>query len=161
MLRCGILLADTAKSLFDVWFVGDSLLADVFGTFAEIQEELLKRRNKEPQLYLHEYYNVKSFYELSKNGIQYRATRIVNAVVDAVNQTHRLPHFLIIMPDKDILAELDVFNYQVETILRQYVLWMVKQISMVIRRKKAELLDKKPGAIYAGDPVLIFVRMIR
>ena len=32
---------------------------------------------------------------------------------------------------------------------------------MIVRRKRADLLDRKPGAIYSGYPVLIFVRMIR
>ena len=89
------------------------------------------------------------------------AARITNSVTAALNQVHGLPHFLVIMPDKDILSAMNVFDEDIEPVLREYVNWMVRQISILVRRKKAELLDKKPGAIYAGDPVIIFTRMIR
>ena len=53
---------------------------------------------------------------------------------------------------------MDVFHPEICHLIRENVDWMVRQISMVVRRKKADLLDKKPGAIYAGYPVIVFVQ---
>ena len=120
-----------------------------------------KRSSAYTKTYLQEYYNIHSFYELTKASVTRISTRIVNSVISGVNQTHGLPRFLVIMPDKDLLCNMDVFHPEICHLIRENVDWMVRQISMVVRRKKADLLDKKPGAIYAGYPVIVFVRMIR
>ena len=74
---------------------------------------------------------------------------------------HRLPRFLIIALDKDLLSDLDVYNYKVDKMIRETTCWVVRQVELLIRRKKEEILDKKPGAIYSGDPTVIYVRMFR
>ena len=126
----------------------------------EMQEEALKIKSPACKTYLQEYYNIKAFYELGKNGVCHMATRIINLLIEAFNTMHKLPRFLVIMPDKDILSELNIFDLFVNATIREYVTWMVKQIAMLVRCKRAELLDKKPGVIYAGYPVIIFVQMI-
>ena len=141
--------------------MGDNFLADAHRMFAELCEESMKRSSAYTKTYLQEYYNTHSFYELAKVGVTRISTRIVNSVISGVNQTHGLPRFLVIMPDKDLLCDMDVFLPEICHLIWENVDWMVRQISMVVRRKKADLLDKKPGAIYAGYPVIVFVCMIR
>ena len=126
-----------------------------------MQEDSIRNNNHMSKTYLQEHYNIRSFHELGKTRIQNMAARITNSITAALNQVHGLPHFLVIVSDKDILSAMNVFDEDIEPVLRKYVNWMVRQISILVRRKKAELLDKKPGAIYAGDPVIIFTRMIR
>ena len=75
--------------------------------------------------------------------MRHMATRIINTLIHAFNTTNKLPR-------QDILSELDVFDPQIKDTIQEYVSWMVRQILIMVRRKKTDLLDKKPGAIYAG-----------
>ena len=67
----------------------------------------------------------------------------------------------MVMPDKDVIKDIDYSSEEAPKLVQVLVSWMVRQIDMLIRRKKAELLDKKPGGLYEGNPTIIFVRMIR
>ena len=93
--------------------------------------------------------------------MKFAATRIVNSVIKVVNSKNSLPHFLVVLVDKDLISEVDVFSEDAPEVIRAATNWMAKQINIIIHQKKVELLDKKPGALYAGDPVIIFTRMIR
>ena len=104
---------------------------------------------------MQEYYNVIPFN--IANAVPRTIARVVNNLVNALNEHDRLPKFILVMLDKDLLMDLDVFLPTVIADMKQTTNWLVRQIDMIIRRKKAELLDKKPGAVYTGDPRVIFV----
>ena len=132
----------------------------MFGTFSDWIEEA--RKNKSiAKLYLFEYYNTIPFYDKGPVGPEFTVTRVVNTLTEVINKKHALPQFLIIALDKDVIEDVDVFDKDAPILIEMAVDWLVKQISMTVRRKRAELLDKKPGAIYTGDPKIIFIQMIR
>ena len=86
---------------------------------------------------------------------------IFNAVIEAINRRPRLPRFLVITPDKDTLNDIDVYEDNVKKIIRDNVFWLIRQVDLILRRRKIELMDKKPGTIFSGDPKVILIRMIR
>ena len=152
--------ADLAPVLLDIWFVRDNFLADSFSKLSELTEEAIKDCSQD-KFYMQEYYNIHGCFELAQSGVQRVTARIINLLIAACNKFHKLPRFIVVMPDKDLLCDMDVFHHQVQEILKTNVDWMVRHISITIHRKKAELLDKKPGSLYAGHPAVIFIRMIR
>ena len=85
---------------------------------------------KLPQPYLLEFYNIKKFYNLSP-GVRVIA-RIINALIEAIDERQKLPRFLLVILDKDILADLDVYDPQIVRLIRQMVNWVVKQIQITI-----------------------------
>ena len=143
-----------------MWFIGDRTLTDVFNTFQatinEIEEDK-KRAKVKP--YLLEYYNIKKFTRADPNDLV--VTRVFNSLVDAINERKRFPRFLIVILDKDVINNADVFDDNILDFIRDSVNWLVKQIALFLKRKKIDILAKRPGAIYGDDPTVIFVRMIR
>ena len=67
----------------------------------------------------------------------------------------------MIIPDKDLISDIDVFEFGASRIITDVLQWMLKEINMFLCRKCLELLDKKPGAVAEDDPTVILVRMLR
>ena len=86
--------------------------------------------------------------------------RLLNSLTKAFNECHKLPRFLVIAMDVDLLSALDIFKCDIVQSIRQVTTWIVKQVNIMIRRKCIKLLSLKPGMIYGSDPTVIFVRMI-
>ena len=86
---------------------------------------------------------------------------IINSFIEALNEHDRLPRYLIIVPDKDLISDINVFEFGASKVVSDVLQWMLKEINMFIRWKRLELLDKKPGAIADDDPMVILVRMLR
>ena len=63
--------------------------------------------------------------------------------------------------DRHIISDIDIDGLDAIHMIRVLVNWLVKQVDVLLRRKKAELLDKKPGGLYEGHPTVIFVQMLR
>ena len=93
-------------------------------------------------------------------GTRYAAARIVNSLTHATNTVEHLPKFLLVLVDKDMFQEIDVFNEDTcGKIMEDLTKWMVRQISMIIWHKRLDLLEVRPGAIAGYATKIIFVRM--
>ena len=156
-----IIISDSVQALFDVWLVGDQFLQEAFSAWETIRFESQHDRKKTAPMYLQEYYNVLPFY--STDGEPRAVARIVNSLISGLNSRDRLPKYILMLIDRDILMDIDVLDDDddVPSTLYENICWVVKQVDMHIRRKKADLLEKKPGAVYTGDPKVVFIRMIR
>ena len=118
-----------------------------------------QRDNHLTPLYIHEYYNIVPCY--STSAVRHTIARIANAVIEELNKHDCLPKIMLIMLDADLLRDLDVFDDNSIKDMKTVTSWLMRQLNMIVRRRRASLLEKKPGAIYTGDPKMIFVRMIR
>ena len=110
--------------------------------------------------YLLQYYNIYNLYKTSSSGLCRAAARILNSLIDQLNKENRLPRFLVVIIDKDLVSDLNVFDGYAAQMVSDYTNWLVKQINTTVTRKKSELLDKCPGTVFSGDPKIIFVRML-
>ena len=91
-------------------------------------------------------------------------SRIINALIESVNEKDAiLPKYILVVIDKDIINDLpDVDGSNIHKVLSTITTWVVHQLSVVIHRKKVDLLEKKPGALTGlGGTSLIFVKMLR
>ena len=145
--------------MFNLWIVGDEALSGLENEFKTVRHAGEKDDEVIP-LYMNEYFNVKIFVQ-SKTSAEFASTRIINALIQVTNgKNARLPKYLIVMPDKNILEDFsDPENLKTKT-LQMSVDWFVRQINSTIKRKKLDLYDKKPGAV-SGTTQILFVHMLR
>ena len=161
--------------MFDVWVLGDLFVKELAMTHAAINNKLSKKNKGDmianrdagvtsqlkPKFpYLSEYYNICNLYESQPGGVKLAMARIINTLIDTLDKKHCLPRFLIIVPDKDILNDCKVYSQDILRTVRTVVQWFVKQTTILLRHKREDILAKKPGALYSGDPTVIYVRMI-
>ena len=155
------LISANAPALHDLWFLGDCFLKDTFNTYETIRYNAQCNKDYPPP-YIEEYYNVHGLHDPPQAGIQHSLPRVINTLIDAINKKDKLPKYLIIILDCDLLYDLDVFQHGVTATIQELICWFVCQVDMIVRRKKMELLEKKPGTLSGGGlPKLIFVRMLR
>ena len=86
-------------------------------------------------------------------------SRIHNAIVNALNeQNHKLPRFIIIIPDHDIIRFINHFGFGISHIVGTCLSWMVRNIEHALEAKKDFLRKCKPGALRANEPKIIWVK---
>ena len=79
-----------------------------------------------------------------------------------MNDQDRLPRFLIIELDKDLLYDLNCFNFDISKNIMAMVNWLTRQIEINVHCKKSQIAEKKPGAIGSeNDPTIIYTNMIQ
>ena len=110
-----------------------------------------------PQLYMNEYYNMLPFIRTGESNC---IARIINSLIDALNERRRLPRFLLVILDHDIIDDADPFKVDLQ-FMQRVINWLLKQIDLLIKRRRLEITEKRPGTIFTSDPKVIFAKMIR
>ena len=139
--------------------MGDDFFRAVFNTLIEMRNEAIVNNHDVP--YLHSFYNVHSFSTHPSSGNHRTICRVINALIQALNTCERLPRFLVVIIDKDIIEDVGIFDFGATNEIAKNLEWLMCQMKMYINRKHTELMGKCPGAVYTSDPKVIFVRMIR
>ena len=58
-------------------------------------------------------------------GVQYTMTRMINTLINMIADRKRLPCYLIVIIDKDIITDLREIDHQSPAILQEQVRWFV------------------------------------
>ena len=131
----------------DLWIVGDEFVQDTHNTLQTLLYQAVKNRQK-ASMYLQEHYNVHMYFKNASNGVKWAIGRIINSLIEAINEHHRLPKLILIMIDKDIVNELEALHAdQIVSTLWDSVNWLMRQFNTTIHRKMIQLLEMKPGAV--------------
>ena len=143
--------------------IGDCFLEKLFNKFQEMSNEhMLDHKAGKPTLYMLDCYNVKRLTEKTPDPNNSAIGRIINPLIETFNTVHRLPKYLIVVIDWDIIIDLNIFNKDAYKCLAMMVNWLTHQIDMAIRRKRLKLLEKKPGSVTnEEDPTVIYVNMVK
>ena len=107
-------------------------------------------------LFMIDFYNVKTFNKTTA-PVPYASTQIINALTDVVNTEHILPKYLIVVPDHDILYDVDLFSSDAGLFVSDITRWFVRQINTVVHHKRVDLLAKKPGTLSGYSTTIIMV----
>ena len=151
---------DDIPAISDVWILGDRFLDEIKNTFLEIVHAASKNKRL-PMPYIQEYYNVKFLCD-PLNAANNSTGRILNALLSGINEKNaHLPKYLLVVMDKDIIADIDATDSAAVQILQHLVYWLTHQVNIILRRKRINILEKKPGAVAHDVIHIIFVRMIR
>ena len=130
---------------------------------SKLHETEKSKKGDSTPLFIDEFFNIEILYgtaDLDTSAMD----RVVNALIGHMNSKGAmLPKYLVVIIDKDMLHDVDQnLSYEDATIfVNETVRWVVRQISTAIRRKKADLLEKFPGAISGLETKVIYVRMLR
>ena len=157
-----ILFADSIKALYDIWFVGDSFLRSIYPTYQEmVNDSKLNKKSYKP--YTLDYYNRKAFYleNDSRRNDSSATLRILNKLIDVLNSNDKLPRYICIIPDSDLIKDLKFYEFGARKNLTNIVNWLMRQCDIYIRRKRLQISEKKPGAVTNGQPTMIYLPMIR
>ena len=86
-------------------------------------------------------------------------TRVLNALVKALNDYNIMPRFILIIPDKDILEH--ILHYEAGTLMPSgaAINWMSNHIIRVIEAKR-DFMMKKPGSVVSSEPKCIWIKAL-
>ena len=146
----------------DVWIIGDMFLKESMETFNSMNRQA--RSNNQQPLHLFDMYNVKSYWpDATVTGLNRSITPLVDAFNDMGNQ--RLPKYIMVIPDKDVLNGLRTAtgeNFRVSRIIGALIHYIIKQIDLLIERRRQDLASKHTGALIDPEfPKTIWVRMLK
>ena len=155
-----LIISENLEATYDIWFIGDVFLCKTYKGFQEsINRAKLNRKNWQP--YMLDFYNPK-LYVSSTTDYKASATgRILNKLINALNENDRLPKFICIIPDWDLIADLKKFDYGAAKNLSNIINWLMRQCDILVRRKRLLISEKKPGAVMEKYPTLIFTTMLK
>ena len=140
----------------DVWFLGDSFLKENFTSFQAVKTRAIKENASPP--YLFDYYNVYPLYQNPVSSTRPRLTRIINALLDKLNEEEKLPRYIIIILDKDIIEEAFFYDFGVKYILKNLITWIQRNIDLCIETCKEDIRGKRPGSLTSAiEPRYIWV----
>ena len=131
------LFADGVRSFFNLWIIGDRFLSRNINSLQITMNEA-RENPKLPQPYIQEYYNVKPYFQTSRDRVP---ARILNSLVDVINERQRLLRFLLVILDKDLLHDMNVCEEDIVKSIRQVTQWIVRQINITIRRARLQLMS--------------------
>ena len=162
-LRCFSLITGNVKAIFDIWFVGNMFIKTNIDELFNLKKKAITKRKPIP--YIFDMFNIKGYWSgLTARGLP----RLLNPITDAFNDNHRLPKYIIIIPDKDLLMAIrNRINFGTSRVLGVTVHYLIKQIDKMIQRRMDDLMDKRPGAIAAVNakdsehPQVIWVHMLK
>ena len=141
--------------------MGDNFLKETIDGLFDIRNSA-KTRTVWPYLFKH--FNMSSYYTTS--GVSNIAVRIITALVEAFNEWPKLPKYIILIPDVDILISLlpqcNEDKSGISLLMGAATFIIIKQINLLIRHRRTDLKDKKLGAaIHSSYPKVIWVRMVK
>ena len=154
------IISDNIPAVYDLWLLGDTFLKDIIGSFEAIRYQA-QRDKEEVPLYIQDTFNVYPYYGSASSGVKHSITRIVNSLIEAIKEHRRLPKYLVVIIDLDMLRDVNVFDQSAAQIINELVRWLVRQVDMILRRKKMDFFGKKAWSKSGFTPMTIYIRMLR
>ena len=100
-----------------------------FAAFEAMRTESQNNNNKESEVmppYIQENYNVTPFENKLSGGVKFATARAINSLIDVVNVKKCLPKYLLVIMDKDLVNDLDVFDPDASESTSDLVQWFVR-----------------------------------
>ena len=116
---------------------------------------------KKPLPYLYENFNVKCFTTDPRSMTKSILARIVNCFIKALNDATKLPKWVIIVPDGDVLKYIarGLIPGGAKRVSAGSLKWIITQMNRALEAKKENMFKKKPGSIVAEHPKIIWIEM--
>ena len=87
-------------------------------------------------------------------------TRIYNALIKAFNDFQKMPRFILIVANEDLLNHVKGYHAGISKPSTIALEWMVKFIEQAMDTKKELLIKAKPGVVTAFEPKVVWVKAI-
>ena len=157
LLHIAINIAENVEAIYDCWILGDEFLKEMMNSLHALCHKA-KRLNSTPP-HIFQTYNVKDYHS---GGMYKGIARMIKPMVEALNDRHRLPRFILVIPDMDILKHLKSHNINTAFVMGSALHYLIRQYDILLERHLQDLTDKKPGALSPVDITgIVWVRMLR
>ena len=87
--------------------------------------------------------------------------RIINTLAKGLNEQPRMPRFILVVPDMDILRFINHFGFSVSQIIGKCLNWLIKNIDIIIESRKDDLRCRKPGALHSSELKLVWMKLFQ
>ena len=112
-------------AIYDAWMVGDSFFGEIIETLFEMRTAALLKNQQPP--YIYDMYNVFAYVPSRNIGAKRSIARIFNALAEGLNNRIRLPRFLLVIIDCDIIEDINLFDYGASSAIFKEVEWFNSQ----------------------------------
>ena len=152
------------QAVKDVWIVGDQFLKNHYHAFPMMRDKAIQAKNQPP--YLFRYYNMKPYYSTSLTSKNNAFLRFEETVDEALEECDKLPRFIVIIIDKDLLeSACSVLNNYVppeemDPGIEKIIKWMTSYVDRSVSLLKTDMYHKKPGSATAAEPKYIWLKML-
>ena len=143
-----------------MWILGDAFLLDVFAHLSKIRLEAI--RAKSPTPFIYDQYNIKFFTANPLSEVRSMLTKLVNSLIKALNEATKLPRFVLVIPDLDVMKFIGKVEEGVEaiSIFENALNWIILEMDKAVRAKKDELRKRRKGSVVSTEPKLIWVKTL-
>ena len=139
--------------------MGDAFLDDMYKTLQDLKTAAIDKKIRMP--YIYKQFNVKLLMMGSLTQYKSVMARLVNSLIKGLNDSPtKLPRFILILPDADILRFLNFYTYGVTTVTGCCLTWIINTMDRLIETRKEQLRRRRPGAIVADEPKVIWFTMM-
>ena len=116
-------------------------------------------QDKTMRLFLYHNFNIKTYYPtLTMRGLN----RIIYPFNDAMNANYHIPQYIIVVPDKDMLAKLSSKDFSSSFNMGSSLHHIMIEFDKLIERRRMDIANKRPGAVPPENfPTIIWVRMLK
>ena len=110
-----LLIIDPVIPLREIWIVGEGFLKS---SFAKLQT-MKTSADSQQSPYVYQQFLIKPFYQTGMGSAPGTVHKLYNSLVEAFNKSHKLPHYILMVPDRDIILQLDYFAPGIGFIIEQ------------------------------------------
>ena len=151
---------DKIKAVKDVWLVRDEFLGKIFNQLQTMKSEVHSNNSLMP--YLYDQYNVHQWYKSPLETPSNRTVHLFNALIEGFNEEPKIPKYILMIPDVDIIIGTQHFELGVFHLLEEQLQWLFTQVQKSITRRREDILSKRAGAVSSSfEPRVIWVSMIK
>ena len=122
----------------------------------------MQRKHKgTSQLYLYDHYNLHGIFPGNFYAVRNPFLRVINTVIYGLNKFEKLPRFMIIVADKELVEFIGGNKKGDNLIIGMMLEWLIKQIEKAVDRKKNMMRELKPGSTSVCEPKFVRVKMMK
>ena len=110
--------------------MGDAFLYDTFATFKGMKTEASIQKEQAP--YLHEYYNVKMFFQRLLSSIRWLETRVINSFVEGLNENQKLPKYVLVILDKDLVEAVLPCDFGIKIKFESMISYIMREFNKFV-----------------------------
>ena len=120
-----------------MWFIGDTFLLEIYHTLSQLKSEVVTEHEDKP--YIYDFYTVSSSTASPVFNIKNILPRIINVLVQLLNEDTYLPRFIVIVPGDNIVNYVHQFNAGTTFLSGTVIEWIVTQMNRAVMAKKEAL----------------------
>ena len=97
---------------------------------------------------------MRPFYQANTGGAENTIVNIYNSIVQALNTETKLPKYILILPDRDVILQMNFFKPGLLHLLEKCMAWLGKNIDRALSARREKLRDILPGSM-GPEPTII------